>query len=394
MAELTIHQCIDMTVAELGRLFDLHDHVRVAFSGGKDSGTLVTLAAWAIETGKVRRPRTLALDQSDTLQELAPLVHASEAIRRQCEEMGWAVNIVSPEQDKGLWVNVLGRGVVPPNSMTARWCTRQLKQDPMARLLKEQAGGEKPLMLVGLRTGESATRDRSMAVACSRDGGECGQGRFYFDTPDELAARAAPIVHWKTCKVWAWLKNYAPQHQYGEWPTELIADAYGGAGESEEEAGKKGVRTGCIGCPLVPEDRALTSLIARPEWSYLAPLAELSAVWVWLRRPENRLRKRGYEVGEDGRITLTERQRGGPIRLASRLEALERVLSIQSRVNDHARRLRRPEQWVIPAHDETRIRELVAANTWPRGWAGTEPGMDEPMHEVRKDGSIQLNLFA
>jgi DNA sulfur modification protein DndC len=63
-------------------------------------------------------------------------------------------------------------------------------------------------------------------------------GRFYFDLPDELTARAAPIVHWKTCKVWAWLKNYAPNHKYGEWSTELIADAYGGQGET-----RRGERT-------------------------------------------------------------------------------------------------------------------------------------------------------
>jgi DNA sulfur modification protein DndC len=40
-----------------------------------------------------------------------------------------------------------------------------------------------------------------------------------------------------------------------------------------------------------------------------------------------------------------------------------------------------------PAGDEARIRELVAAGTWPRGWAGTEPGMDEPMHEVGETGN-------
>lgn len=391
---MTLDKCLELTVAELVRLRALHDHWRFAWSVGKDSTTLATVAAWAIETGRVERPRVLSLDRSDTLQEFAPLNHAAEQLEREFIERGWEVNTVTPEQDKGLWVNVLGRGVVPPNSMTARWCTRQLKQDPMAGTLKALPPGERPLMLVGLRTGESATRDRSMAVACSRDGGECGQGRFYFDTPDELAARAAPIVHWKTCKVWAWLKNYAPNHAYGEWPTELIADAYGGQGESEEEAGKKGVRTGCVGCPLVPEDRALASLAARPEWAYMAPLMELSDVWAELRQPRNRLRKRGYETDDEGRISLTERQRGGPIRLESRLRALDRVLAIQGKVNDAAERLGRPKQWVIPPGDEARIRELVAAGTWPRGWAGTEPGMDDAMHQVRRNGTIQLNMLA
>jgi DNA sulfur modification protein DndC len=139
--------------------------------------------------------------------------------------------------------------------MTARWCTRQLKQDPMAALLKALPAGERPLMLVGLRTGESATRDRSMAVACSRDGGECGQGRFYFDTPDELAARAAPIVHWKTCKVWAWLKNYAPNHKYGEWSTELVADAYGGQGETRRRPARRACGPAASGARWCPRTR-------------------------------------------------------------------------------------------------------------------------------------------
>lgn len=392
MPELSLPECIELTVAELVRLRAMHDHWRFAWSVGKDSTTLVTVAAWAIESGRVERPRVLTVDRSDTTQELAPLNHAAEQLERELADRGWEVNTVRPEQDKGLWVNVLGRGVVPPNSMTARWCTRQLKQDPMAAILKGLPAGERPLMLVGLRTGESATRDRSMAVACSRDGGECGQGRFYFDTPDQLAARAAPIVHWKTCKVWAWLKHHAPDHRYGEWPTELIADAYG---RTEEDDAEKAIRTGCTGCPLVPRDSALDAVARLPQWAYLAPLREIPAIWAELREPRHRLRKQGYEIDpETGRIDLTERQRGGPVRLESRLVFLDRVLEIQGRVNDAARRLGRPEQWLIPPADESRIRELVAAGTWPRGWTGTEPGMDEAMHEVRRDGSVQLNLFA
>jgi DNA sulfur modification protein DndC len=388
MADLSLHQCLDFTVAELVRLRERHAHWGVAWSGGKDSTALATVTAYAIEAKFVARPETLKLIRSDTRQELAPLDHAAAQLEREFAERGWDVVTVEPDQDKSLWVNILGRGVVPPNSMTARWCTRQLKQDPMAahvRAWKAAIGG-KPLMLIGLRTGESATRDRSMAVACTRDGGECGQGRFYFDLPDELTARTAPVVHWKTCKVWAWLKHYAPNHQY--------ADAYGGQGESETESGKKAVRTGCVGCPLVPVDSALEAVVALPQWSYLSPLRGLSDVFRELREPRHRLRKRGYERNEGGELEVTERQRSGTIRLASRLYFLGRVLAIQGEVNAAARKLGRPEQWVIPPADEARIRELVAANTWPRGWDGTEPGADEPMHEVRRDGTIQLNLLA
>jgi DNA sulfur modification protein DndC len=73
---------------------------------------------------------------------------------------------------------------------------------------------------------------------------------------------------------------------------------------------------------------------------------------------------------------------------------LERVLAIQAEVNREAERLGRPQQWVIPPNDERRIRELIAAKTWPRGWKGDEPDADEPMHTVRRNGTIQLNMLA
>lgn len=393
--ELDLPTCIDLTITELRRLRALHDHWAVAWSVGKDSTALATVTAHAIESGQVERPTTLKLIRSDTRQEVAPLDHAAGQLAREFAERGWDIVTVEPEQDAGLWVNILGRGVVPPNNMTARWCTRQLKQDPMAEYVKAWKAevGAKPLMLIGLRTGESATRDRSMFVACTRNGGECGQARFYFDLPTELAARAAPIVHWKTCKVWAWLKNFAPNHQYGEWPTELIADAYGGQGESEADSDKKAIRTGCVACPLVPVDAALEAVVALPQWAYLAPLRGLSTVFLELREMRHRKKKRGYATNEHGGIDVTERQRSGAIRLESRLHFLERVLAIQRDVNDAAERLGRPKQWVIPADDERRIRELVAAETWPRGWDGTEPGADEPMHQVRRNGTIQLNML-
>jgi DNA sulfur modification protein DndC len=41
--------------------------------------------------------------------------------------------------DKRFLVYILGRGVPPPNNNTLRWCTRQIKVDPMAAELSERA---------------------------------------------------------------------------------------------------------------------------------------------------------------------------------------------------------------------------------------------------------------
>ncbi|TIX17537.1 MAG: phosphoadenosine phosphosulfate reductase, partial [Mesorhizobium sp.] len=62
---------------------------------------------------------------------------------------------------------------------------------------------------------------------------------------------------------------------------------------------------------------------------------------------------------------------------------------IQSRINEAARAISRPEIDLLNAEEEARIRELIAARTWPQGWEGDEPTADTPMGMVFRDGSIQ-----
>jgi hypothetical protein len=49
--------------------------------------------------------------------------------------------------------------------------------------------GERLLMLTGVRLGESAVRDRRIALSCSRNGAECGQGWFQHQTYDRTDGR-------------------------------------------------------------------------------------------------------------------------------------------------------------------------------------------------------------
>ena len=42
---------------------------------------------------------------------------------------------------------------------------------------------------------------------------------------------------------------------------------------------------------------------------------------------------------------------------------------------------------------EARIRELIAANTWPRNWDGTEAEGDALIDRINRDGTIQPLLF-
>jgi DNA sulfur modification protein DndC len=127
------------------------------------------------------------------------------------------------------------------------------------------------LMITGERQGESAIRDRHIEMSCGKDGAECGQGWCQKVLPNAKRLRGrlatlAPLLHWRVCHVWAWLKNWALAAEFGDWSTAMISDAYGG-----DEAEEINVRTSYIGYALALEDKALDSVLMLPAWSYLAP---------------------------------------------------------------------------------------------------------------------------
>ncbi len=139
------------------------------------------------------------------------------------------------------------------------------------------------LTITGVRQGESAIRDKRIEMSCSKDGAECGQGWYQQVLPDMKGVRGrlatlAPILHWRVCNVWDWLRVYAPMRAYGGWATAMLADAYGG-----DEAEEANARTGCVGCPLAARDKALEAVVALPAWSYLAPLLGLRPIYRELR---------------------------------------------------------------------------------------------------------------
>jgi len=425
---MQMDESIAMTIASVVEYGQRHRHWAIAWSGGKDSTTLLTLVVYLILAGKVPAPQTLTVLYADTRLELVPLWDAARAIRDELAEHADAlaavgtrldVRVVMAPLDERFLVYMLGRGVPPPNNNTLRWCTAQIKIEPMARALEAVAielglgamvrvekkvngrleardvyrghGAEKLLVLTGVRQGESAVRDGRIALSCTRDGGECGQGWYQEDLPDALCDTLAPILHWRICHVWEWLCHWATQVAFGDWTgTKLIALAYGG--RDGDEASEIGARTGCTGCPLAEEDTALDAILKLVEWAYLAPLKELRPLWRELRLPRNRLRKPGGETRKDGTLVKNQ-QRMGPLVFEARLRALDLVLDIQRRVNTAADRQERPRVDLINAEEEARIRELIAAETWPNKWTGEEPTADVMLDQYNADGSIQPLLF-
>lgn len=176
---LQMNESIDLTIASLEAYGPSHRHWAIAWSGGKDSTTLLTLVVYLIESGRVRRPERLSVLYADTRLELLPLWLAAQNVRDELSERGIETRTVMAPLDRRFLVYILGRGVPPPNNNTLRWCTRQIKIDPMAEELKRIATpGEKILMLTGVRQGESAIRDNRIAMSCGKNGAECGQGWY------------------------------------------------------------------------------------------------------------------------------------------------------------------------------------------------------------------------
>lgn len=392
---LQMTDSIELTIQSLLAYCGAHEHWGIAWSGGKDSSATLTLIIWLLDTGKIPRPKSLTVFYADTRQELPPLAIAARHIMDELEERGIVVEVVTAPMDKRFMVYILGRGVPPPNNNTLRWCTRQIKIDPMEEALRqrvEQLDGQ-VLMITGVRQGESAIRDRRIEMSCSKDGAECGQGWYQQVLPNAKGLRGrlatlAPLLHWRVCHVWEWLRHWAPSAEFGDWSTATIADAYGG-----DEAEEVNARTGCIGCPLAAEDTALDTILLNPHWTYLAPLKGLKVLWRELREPQHRLRKAGIELLKDGTVAKNP-QRMGPLTFEARLMGLGRVLGIQAQCNTAARATGRPEIDLINAEEEARIRELIALETWPQGWDGDEPIATTIMDVVYANGAVQPRLFS
>lgn len=386
---ITVSESIELTIASLKEYGSRHDHWAAAWSWGKDSTTLVTLVTQLINTGQIPAPKTFTIFAADTRMELTPLWISAQVIKKQLEDRGIVVKIVTAAIDDRFLVYILGRGVPPPSN-TFRWCTGKIKVEPMELAVKDYISNhnEKILMLTGVRLGESAARDQRINTSCSKDGGECGQGWYQTGLQNDLCATLAPILHWRVCNVWDWLKYFAPSQKYGGWNTTLLADAYGG-----DEAEEINARTGCIGCPLVDKDKSLSTVLKNEKWEYLQPLKRLKMLYREMRFPKHRLRKNGHEFKKDG--TRSKNQyRMGPLTLEARKYFLSQILLIQEEVNVKAEKIGMPKIDILNQEEVSRINELIQLRTFPDKWSGEEINASIPPDEIiYQDGSIMESLF-
>lgn len=368
---LTLDGALDLSIASLAAYGERYRHWAVAYSGGKDSTAALAFVVWALKNRRVPEPQSLTILYADTRMEIPPLQQGAlamlDAVRHHASDQVRTV-VVQPEMDERFFVYMLGRGVPPPKNRF-RWCTPQLKVEPMHNALADLRVqvGEKLLMLTGVRLGESAARDQRIAVSCSKDSGECGQGWFQTATPKAIADTLAPLLHWRLCHVYDWL-YLDDRHGFD---ATAIAAIYG-----EDD-----VRTGCVGCNLASRDTALERLLRFSQYQRLRPLLELKPLYAELTSARHRKRKIEPELRQDGQWSRNV-QRLGPLTMEARAFGLERVLDIQQRAGVD----------LINAEEEARIREMWALDIWPRKWSANDADGTQPLDAMRLtlDGALAV----
>lgn len=314
----------------------------IGYSGGKDSTCALQLiwdAVRALPEDERRKP--IFVLSSDTLVETPVIVNYIDgslaAINSAAADQNMPITAqkVVPEISDSFWVNLIGRGYPAP-SKRFRWCTERLKIDPANAFIKNRVAehGE-VVMVLGVRSAESATRAQVMSLhkidgtALSRH--STLPGAFVF----------TPIEAFSVDDVWAFLlQNPSPwgsdnrdllamyrNAQAGECP--LVVD------KQTESCGNS--RFGCWVCTVVTKDKAMEAMIDNGE-EWLEPLLELRDELAETQNPDRKREFRDFKR-RDGSVTFvgdSEASIPGPYLFAYRKELLRKVLEAQEQVNAKA----------------------------------------------------------
>lgn len=336
-----LQEAIEISVASLNAYGEKYPHWAVTYSGGKDSSALLSFVIWAIENGAVAPPETLTVLYADTLMELPPLTQTAERVLQAVAQRGYTVKKVVPRWTRRFWVNILGRGVIPPKN-AMRWCTRMLKKEPMDRALSdtwERHGQDSVLILTGVRLGESDARDQRITTSCSSTDGECGQGWF-----QQNRHALAPLLHWRVCWVWKFLYgelNPIPE-TLGIEPVYKVDDVFD-------------IRTGCISCNLVDTDWALKTLVRIPQYAHLAPLAKLKGIYEEMYSSKWRVRYQPQQRA-DGSYSARRAHGLGALTMEAREYFLERVEDVEQEAG----------YTLIEEREKHLIRRMWQWGFWPK----------------------------
>ena len=257
----------------------------IGYSGGKDSSCTAQLTFRALLELKkegYKLNRKVYIFSSDTMIE-NPLVkdiieENIKLINKKANESNLPVEalILRPTVDRTFWVNVIGRGYPTPNTMF-RWCTDRLKIEPANAFVKKciDKNGE-VIMVLGVRDGESGTRDRVLK-SHTIDG-----EMLMKHTTMVNAYIFAPIRHLNTLDVFTYLAGYdSPWDSDNKRLFAFYEESGGGecpvfVSESDKTSSNScgNTRMGCWVCTVVSKDKSLSGFIATGYYDFLKPLLE------------------------------------------------------------------------------------------------------------------------
>ena len=241
----------------------------VAYSGGKDS-TLLLQMTWEllVRLPAGMRRREVHVVGNDTLVESPPVI---QHLRESMKQIGTAAReadlpiktrITRPNIDQTFWVNVIGRGYIPP-TRNFRWCTDRMKILPTSQLLKGLVKGRgRAVLLVGTRKAESEHRRRNMA--------RHGVSSNGMNAHSSVAGCRvfAPLADFSDEDVWMILmQRPAPWGGSHRNLITLYRNAGGGecplvlTPDDAPSCGTTSPRFGCWTCTVVAKDRSMRGVI-------------------------------------------------------------------------------------------------------------------------------------
>jgi DNA sulfur modification protein DndC len=309
----------------------------IGYSGGKDSTTALQLVWCALsELPEEKRTKPVFVISSDTLVETPVIVDyittTLERINKKASETKMPFKAVKlyPRISDSFWVNLIGKGYPAPSTQF-RWCTERLKIKTADRFILESVTkfGEVVLIL-GVRKGESATRDQVMNLYKIQGSKLSHHSRF----PQSYVY--TPIEDFTVDDVWTYLLQ--KPSPWGNNNRDLIA-LYKSAQDGEcplvvdkTTAPCGNSRFGCWVCTVVQKDRSMEALIESGE-EWLEPLLEFRNELAETQIPEKKHLYRDYRR-MDGRIKIMQKVDGpdiirGPYTLDVSKKMLKTLLEAQ-----------------------------------------------------------------
>lgn len=284
----------------------------IGYSGGKDSTTVLQIVWYALaKMSPEERTKPVYVISSDTLVETPVIVDYIEDTLGRINDaatkadMPFYAQKLTPELEDTFWVNLIGKGYPTPSS-NFRWCTDRLKIKPSNRfILNKVAEHGEVILALGVRQGESATRDQVINMHRFQGHVLAKHGQL------PGAWVYMPIEHFSTDDVWKYLlqskspwgndnRNLAALYrsaQSGECPLVIDSDT-ASCGNS---------RFGCWTCTVVSRDRSMEAMIDSGE-EWMIPLLEFRDRLAATQDPEVKPMQREYK-SRDGRIKITKEGR-------------------------------------------------------------------------------------